>query len=57
MKSISHLVSFDRVAEEEAAVDEALAGKENPDLGVPVLLELSVDPKPGMSQTFTFSLN
>ena len=57
MKSISHLVSFDRVAEEEATVDEALAGEENPDLGVPVLLELSVDPKPGMSQTFTFSLN
>ena len=53
----SHLVSFDRVAEEESAVDEAFAREENSDLGVPVLLELGVDPKPGMNQTFTVSLN
>ena len=48
-KHFSDLVSFDRVAEQEAAVDEAFAGEENPDLSVAVLLKLSIDPKPERS--------
>ena len=52
----SHLVSFDGVAKEEGAVDEAFAGEENPDLGVPVLLKLSVDPKPEIVGKLSHSL-
>ena len=46
VKHFLYLVSFNGVAEEEGAVDEAFAREENPDLGVAVMLKLSVDPKP-----------
>ena len=50
------MVSFDGVAKEESTVDEAFSGEENPDLGVPVLLKLSVDPKPEIVGKLSHSL-
>ena len=51
-KSCPHLIGFDGVSKEQGAVDEALAGEENPDLSVAVVLKLSVDSKPEMEAEF-----
>ena len=51
-KPCPHLIGLDGVPKEQGAVDEALAGEENPDLSVPVVLKLSVDSKPEMEAEF-----